>query len=82
VARGWESKSVEMQQEEQASKADPGQKRDPEREQKIFGLEVLRRRLVFELEATGHPRLQDQKRRAIGHVDAQLAELRGANPPR
>jgi hypothetical protein len=77
MARGWESKSVEMQQEERDSVKGPDGKRPgAERERQIESLERSRGRLVFELEATTHPRLQDMKRRAIEHVDAQLAQLR------
>jgi len=77
VARGWESKSVEMQQEDRGSKQHPdGMRPGADRASRIESLEITRRRLVFELEATTHPRLQDQKRRAIEHVDSELAQLR------
>ena len=77
MARGWESKSVEMQQEDRATGRHlDGERPGADRELKIQSLELSRRRLAFELEATTHPRLQDQKRRAIEHVDSQLAELR------
>ena len=77
MARGWESKSVEMQQEERGSAQHPdGARPGAERELKVQSLELSKRRLVFELEATTHARLQDQKRRAIEHIDQQLAALR------
>lgn len=81
MARGWESKSVEMQQEEWGSSKHPdGTRPGAELDRRIESLELSRRRLLFELEATTHPRLQDQKRRALEHVEAQLAELRAARP--
>lgn len=78
MARGWESKAVEMQIEERT--APPvahgnhraGAAEDRQREL----LEMTRRRLLFELDAATHPRHREQKQKAITHLDEQLEQLR------
>jgi hypothetical protein len=81
MARGWESKSVEMQIEERSerpipagnSTADAGARRELEL------LELSRRRLLTELEAigdTGNYRLLALKRKALAHIEASIEAKR------
>lgn len=76
MARGWESKSVESQQE--AAEA-----RQAERiplsavEQQIAALEHTRKHILDEIEASGHERFRELKRKALEFVDGQIAGLRG-----
>jgi hypothetical protein len=80
MARGWESKSVEMQIEEREHTvappgntiADAGRKRETEL------LELSRKRLLGEIEATHNPRLKEQKQRALSFVENRINELNRA----
>lgn len=82
MARGWESKSVEMQQEERASQPAPdGSLPDSALRREIELLELSRKRLLTELEAAGDhgdARFRVLKRRALAHVEAALAAKRAA----
>jgi len=80
MARGWESKSVEMQIEEREHTvtppgntiADAGRKRETEL------LELTRKRLLGEIEGTHNPRLKEQKQRALSFVENRINELNRA----
>jgi hypothetical protein len=80
MARGWESKSVEMQIEErQKPAADGAPPGDPAERREIEVLELSRKRLLTELEAVGDQgdhRFRALKRRALAHVEAQIATLK------
>ncbi len=77
MARGWESKSVEQQQEEMAELRKPArapispkqQQRNRERE----GLLLSRGRLAQQLEAASHPRHRQMLEQAIAELDRQLS---------
>ncbi len=80
MARGWESKGVEAQQEEaeerrkQAAAPPP----DPavlERERKRESLQLTRTRVLGDLQRACHPRHRGQLEAALAHIDQQLAEL-------
>jgi hypothetical protein len=76
MARGWESKSVESQQEE----AEPAfGKRAPltDAQQKLQALELSRKRIVHEMTASKNPRFLELKRKALDHLDAEAARLAG-----
>jgi hypothetical protein len=85
MARGWESKSVEMQIEELGSGRNNAQQRPapPEnaaantaQRRELELLELSRRRLLAELEAVGDMgdhRFRAVKRRALAHVEAAIA---------
>ena len=78
MARGWESKSVEMQMEEREKRpAPPGNSTgDPALRRELEVLELSRRRLLAELEAVGDQgdhRFRTLKRRALAHVEAEIA---------
>lgn len=77
MARGWESKSIEMQIEEksQPEHRGPNTLEDAARLREIELLRLSRARLVSEISAATSPRLQQLKKRALAHVDFRLNEL-------
>jgi hypothetical protein len=80
MARGWESKSVEMQMEERESVSPTGRntREDAEIERKRELLELSRKRLLQEIESASGERLREIKRRALHHIESELAAI----PPR
>jgi hypothetical protein len=74
MARGWESKSVEQQQEEATSSTQPrGKPLTPEQiveEQRRNGLQLSRRYILQQLQVASNP-----QHRAI--LEAALVELEG-----
>jgi hypothetical protein len=79
MARGWESKSVEQQQEEMAEhRKAAGPVLTPEqreRERKRQGLLLSRKRLVQQLEVAQNPRHQQMLRQAIAELEKQLSSF-------
>ncbi len=75
MARGWESKSVEMQMEERESIAvPPGNTRDDAALQRKLGLlELSRKRLLHEIETATGDRMREMKRRALQHIESEIA---------
>ena len=94
MARGWESKSVEMQIEEREKRpAPPGNALvDSAAQRELEVLELSRKRLLHELDSVGDMgdhRFRALKRRALAHVEAAIAVLmekaalpEKQNPPR
>jgi hypothetical protein len=87
MARGWESKSVEMQMEEREKKpvASDNPAIDPALQRELEVLELSRKRLLAELEAVGDQgdhRFRTLKRRALAHVDALIAVVVSKLPSR
>jgi hypothetical protein len=80
MARGWESKSVEAQQEESIA-AKPTKNRvtlTPEqlqREQKKADLMLSRSRIVQQLERSTSERYSDLMRQTLAELDRQIADL-------
>jgi hypothetical protein len=81
MARGWESKSVEEQQNEvrnsglankPAIGAEAGR-----RASAIESLKLQRARVARELEESENPRFLELKRKELEHLDAELAKLGG-----
>ena len=80
MARGWESKSVESQQDaaeerralEQREKLPP---EEVERRQKRESLLLSRARVIHDLENATSPRYRETLQAALAHLDAKLAEL-------
>ena len=79
MARGWESKSVENQQEEsvhqesvQAAKSRKGEEKHS-RERDL--LQLARTSIVQKLEATENPRYREQLTQALADLDKQLKAL-------
>jgi hypothetical protein len=78
MARGWESKSVESQQEEaheesvQAAKSRKGELKHS-RERDL--LQLARTSITQKLEATENPRYREQLNQALADLDKQLKAL-------
>jgi hypothetical protein len=85
MARGWESKSVEMQIEDRERKpASSGPAADPALQREIEVLELSRKRLLFELDSVGDMgdhRFRAVKKRALAHVEAAMAALAAKRQP-
>jgi len=77
MARGWESKSVEMQIEERESvpRNGPNTREDAEMVRKRELLELSRKRLLQEIETASGERLREIKRRALRHIESELAAI-------
>jgi hypothetical protein len=76
MARGWESKSVEQQQEEAASNSHSHQRLTPEqisRQQRRRGLELSRSRILQQLERASSPQHRKMLEAALADLDAKLA---------
>jgi hypothetical protein len=77
MARGWESKSVEQQQEEATS--EPARKTKPltaeqiGRRRQLSTLELSRKRILQQLEAATNPRHREMLEAALTDLDAQIA---------
>ncbi len=77
MARGWESKSVEAQQDAEA-RPDRGPLITPEQreaQQKRTGLEMSRRRVLQEIETTRSEVRRASLEQALAFLDAELAKL-------
>ncbi len=80
MARGWESKSVESQQDEAARGGGGDRKNRPlseeerERHQRRKALELARARTAADLRRAAAPAQQEMLRRALADLDARLAE--------
>lgn len=80
MARGWESKSVEQQQEEMAEQRKrtvraPMSADEQLRNRKREGLLLSRERLGHELKAAVNPRRRQMLEQAIAELDGQLSSL-------
>ncbi|HEY4052669.1 MAG TPA: hypothetical protein VGL74_02940 [Terriglobales bacterium] len=75
MARGWESKSVEQQQEEASSNVVKGPRLTPEQiaeQQRRGGLELSRNRIAQQLEAATNPRHRQMLEAALKELEKQL----------
>jgi hypothetical protein len=78
VARGWESKSIEQQQDDARSKPEPKphltrQQRDIE--SRKDGLKLSRSRIVEQIHSTENPRYRQILEQALAELDQRLKEL-------
>jgi len=78
VARGWESKSVELQQDDARSTEAP--KRTLTLEQRKIeshkeGLKLSRSRILAQLQSATNPRYRQILEQALAEVDEQIAQL-------
>ena len=77
MARGWESKSVELQQEEAIS--EPARRTPaltPEqagRRRRLATLELSRKQILHQLEAATNSRHREMLEAALAEFDAQIA---------
>jgi len=75
VARGWESKSVEQQQDEAASKKERHELLTPEQiadRQRREGLELSRQRILQQLQVACNPRHRQMLQRALAELEERL----------
>ena len=79
MARGWESKSVEQQQEEMSKERKthrpPVSPEEQQRNRKREGLLLSRKRLTQQLEAASNPRHRQMLEQAIAELDSQLSSF-------
>ncbi|HWM90546.1 MAG TPA: hypothetical protein VN493_07240 [Thermoanaerobaculia bacterium] len=77
MARGWESKSVESQQDAE-SRPDRGRELTPkqrELKKKRDGLELSRRRVLQEIETTRSPVRRTSLEQALAFLEEELGKL-------
>lgn len=79
MARGWESKSVEQQQEERSAQGPtvraPRSPEEQQRNRKREGLQLSRGRLTQQLQAAANPRHRQMLEQSIAELDRQLSLL-------
>ena len=81
MARGWESKEVESQQEMAAAERSGRNgnnaisQQDRDAQAKRDGILSTRTRVVSDLERARHPRHRQQLEMALAHLDAEIAQL-------
>ena len=80
MARGWESKSVEAQQEEAGTKSAGSGKRKLSLEEAAAlrekeNLRLARQRVLQQLEASADPRHRKLMQEALAHLDEKLGKL-------
>jgi len=79
MARGWESKSVEQQQEERSQHRDaarvPVSPEDQEKNRKRDGLLLSRQRLSQQLQTACNSRHRQMLEQSIAEIDRQLSSI-------
>ena len=79
MARGWESKSIEQQQDERAAKTTNARPRLTAAEQdtnrRREGLLLSRKRLVGQLESSLRPAHRQMIEESLAEIDRQLASF-------
>lgn len=79
MARGWESKSVEQQQEEMSKQRKPARApispAEQQRNRKRDGLLLSRQRLTQQFQAASNPRHRQMLEQSIAELDRQLLSL-------
>jgi hypothetical protein len=80
MSRGWESKSVESQMEEAASRRDSAHLPAPSAEEirlatERRSLELSRTRVLHDLESATHERRRQQLKAALDYLDGKLSAL-------
>jgi hypothetical protein len=78
MARGWESKSVESQQESREARSSPDADRgELELRRKRESVELSRRRVMSELEKSRSDVHRTALQNALHHLDEELKKLGG-----
>jgi hypothetical protein len=78
VARGWESKSIESQQEDARSPAELKRRLTPEEtanQSRKEGLTLSRTRVLEQLNSATNPRYREILEQALTVLDEQIAQL-------
>ena len=78
MARGWESKDIESQQELREEARKPVRLMTAQDQERI-SLELTRKRVAGDLCRATHPRHRQQIEAALAHLDAQIARLSTAD---
>ncbi|MGA2965400.1 MAG: hypothetical protein ABSD64_04255 [Terriglobales bacterium] len=85
MARGWESKSVEQQQEEVSERRNavraPLSPGEQQRNRQRGGLLLSRKRLTQQLQAASNPRHRHMLEQAVADLDRQLSSLEQVTDP-
>jgi hypothetical protein len=76
MARGWESKSVEQQQEQLSASTEPRRKQlTPEQidqQKRRQGLQLSRQHILQQLEVASNPQHRSMLEAALAELDSQL----------
>jgi hypothetical protein len=78
MARGWESKSIEQQQEEASAEKVRRKPLTPEqiaKENRRKGLELSRQRMAQQMETASNPKYRQMLERALADLDKELKGL-------
>jgi hypothetical protein len=78
VARGWESKSVELQQDDASPTGEPKRSLTPEErkiESRKEGLKLSRSRILAQLQAATNPRYRTILEEELAAIDEQIVQL-------
>jgi len=78
VARGWESKSVESQQDDARSSAELKPRLTPEQreiESRKEGLKLSRSRILEQMHSAENPRYRQTLEQALAELDEQISRL-------
>jgi hypothetical protein len=78
VARGWESKSVELQQDDARASAEPKPHltlEQKEIEARKEGLKLSRSRILEQIHATENPRYREILQQALAELEGQISRL-------
>lgn len=78
VARGWESKSVELQQDDARSTAEPQRSLTSEQrkiESQKEGLKLSRSRILAQLQSAANPRYRKILEQELAVVNEQISQL-------
>lgn len=78
MARGWESKSVELQQDDARSTGKPKRSLTSEQrktESQREGLQLSRRRILDQLQSATNPRYQKILEQELAVVDERITQL-------
>jgi hypothetical protein len=81
MARGWESKDVESQVEENRAEQSPSEKTQKTQEQmekdrERQGLELSKKHVLADLETATHPNHRKTLEAALAHLDAKIESLK------
>jgi ribosomal protein L20 len=78
MARGWESKSVEQQQDAAQSQQKDGNGANPQRAEHmraLRGLELSRSRVLHQLENASNPRHREMLQAALADLERKISEI-------
>ncbi len=79
MARGWESKSVEQQQDaadtEQQKSGNGASPERAERQRALRGLQLSRARVLKQLEVASHPRHREMLQAALADLELRISEI-------